>query len=299
MAEVIKFGEKNNTSESNINIEEEILRQNKMYIDNVRAKAKIEHDALVRTGNEQAIQLGSVIYKIIDSIATSVDEALESYNIVGKIQAPYFLNQCMQSVNAILAGGVISPITGDDEEWVDTTVPEDIGKEFTFEYRGKEHTITINSVQVNKRYPKIYRLNNDNDLAHRIDYFQFHDAKNPAKVHLTEDSIRFIQFPYTMQALHSHCIVDDRTISDYLDFDYSEIKDGLIYPDQSNDAPDSYVIAPKMPFSMLEENGIIIEEEIEKYLNYVNSNNFELSEEYDDDLSDFGNLHQDFNEDEE
>jgi hypothetical protein len=138
-------------------------------------------------------------------------------------------------------------------------------------YRDKEYSITIESIQINNRYPKIYRLNNDNNLAHRVDYFQFHDARNPENIHLTEDSIRFIQFPYSMQSLHSHCIIDDKVISDYLDFDYSEIKDGLIYPNQSSDEATSYVIAPKIPFTMLEEAGINMDKEIEIYVETIES----------------------------
>ena len=268
MDKVINFPENGNQKENEVN---EVMLHNKNYLEGVRSKMGIEFAALVRTNNHKAIQLGTVISNIVESVVKAVDESLTSSGMIGEVNAQYFMTQCMQSVNAILAGGVISPITGDEEEWVDTTSPQDAGQEFKTTYRGKEFSIPIESVQVNKRYPKIYRLNNDNNLAHRIDYFQFHDAKNPNNVHLTEDSIRFIQFPYTMDALHSHCIVDENVISDYLDFDYTDVKDGLIYPNQASDDADSYVIAPKIPLSMLEEAGIIIESEIEEYLKYINA----------------------------
>ena len=267
-------------------IENEIINQNNMFLDSVVSKMNNEYEALERTGNEQAIQIGSVIKNIVYSIISEVRESLTSTGLITSTQAPYFMNQCMQSVNSILSGGVISPITGDEAEWVDTTAPQDAGQELKISYRGKEYSIPIESVQINKRYPKIYRINNDNNLAHRIDYFQFHDAKNPQKIHLTEDSIRFIQFPYTMQALHSHCIVDDKVITDYLDFDYSDIRDGLIYPDQFSDDPNSYVIASKIPLTMLEDAGIVIENEIQEYLESVNDSSmpeYADDEDFDDD----------------
>lgn len=293
MAEILKFHGSENT---NPNINAEISKQNALYFNNIVEKMKLEHEALLRTNNEKAIQLGNVISVIVNSVVGAVSEVFKDEEFNGQVQAPYFLQQCMQSVNAIFAGGIISPLTGSDEEWIDTTVPDDIGQEFHMSYRGEEYSIKIESVQVNKRYPKIYRLNNDNNLAHRIDYFQFHDAKNPDHVHLTEDSIRFIQFPYTMKSLHSHCIIEENAITDYLDFDYTDIKDGLIYPDQTDDGQYSYVIAPKIPFTMLEEAGVSLEAEIEEYLQYVGQS------EIDDGApflpgDDFGDDHDDFVDD--
>ena len=264
-------------------IENEIVRQNKIYLEGIRERMNHEYNALLRTNNEPAITTGKIISKMVNSIIDHTADAFnENSELNKRIHAPAFISQCMQSINAILAGGIISPLTGEDEEWVDTTVAEDVGQQFKFNYRGKEYSITIESVQVNVRYPKIYRLNNDNRLAHRIDYFQFHNATKPDNIHLTEDSIRFIQFPYTMQTLHSHCIVEDNKISDYLDFGYNEIANGLVYPDQSNDDPHSYIIAPKIPFHMLEEAGIDIEEEISAYVTEID--NSQMPDFEDDDF---------------
>lgn len=265
MDKVIQFPNNNEQT----TVENAIAQQNKIYLEGIKDRMHEEYNALVRTGNEQAIRTGKIISDMVNSIIDITTDIFNTTSLNTSAHAPAFLNQCMQSINAIFAGGVISPLTGADEEWIDTTVPEDIGQQFKFKYRGKEYSIKIESVQVNIRYPKIYRLNGDNNLAHRIDYFQFHDATKPDHVHLTEDSIRFIQFPYTMQSLHSQCIIEDKTISDYLDFEYDEIANGLIYFDQSNPDPHSYVIAPKVPFTMLEEIGINIEEEIATFIKEV------------------------------
>lgn len=264
MSNVINFQPEQNT------IENEIAKQNKLYLEGIKDRMDEEYKAIVRTENTTAIETVKIISDMLHSI---VDRTIEVFDTIPamnqSVHSPRFISQCMQSLNAILSGGIISPLTGVDEEWVDTTIADDVGQQFKIKYRGKEYSIDIESVQVNIRYPKIYRLNGDNRFAHRIDYFQFHDATKPENVHLTEDSIRFIQFPYTMQALHSHCVVEDKTISDYLDFYYDEIANGLVYPDQSNGEPHSYVIAPKIPFHMLEEEGISVENEIAEFIKSI------------------------------
>ena len=278
MSNVVNFPGGQNT------VENEIAQQNKIYLAGIRDRMKEEYKAIVRTENNTAIETAKIIADMLNAVIDRVSEAFDTLPALSShVHAPVFISQCMQSLNAILSGGVISPLTGADEEWADATIPEDIGQEFKFRYRGKEYSIVIESVQVNIRYPKIYRLNNDNRLAHRIDYFQFHDATKPENIHLTEDSIRFIQFPYTMQTLHSHCVVEDKMISDYLDFDYDEITNGLIYPDQSNGEPHSYVIAPKIPFYMLEEEGISVENEIAAFIKAIDETQIGSFDDDDDD----------------
>lgn len=282
MSKVVNFPGNQNTVES------EIAQQNKIYLTGIKDRMNEEYKAIVRTENATAIETAKIISDMFHAV---VDRAIEAFDnspvLNSRVHAPAFISQCMQSLNAVLSGGVISPLTGVDEEWIDATIPEDVGQEFKFRYRGKDYSIAIESVQVNIRYPKIYRLNNDNRLAHRIDYFQFHDATKPENVHLTEDSIRFIQFPYTMQTLHSHCVVEDKMISDYLDFDYDEIANGLIYPDQSNGDPHSYVIAPKIPFYMLEDEGIIVENEITTFIKDIDDSRMGNYSDDDDFDSDF------------
>lgn len=275
MSNVIDFPNGNNT------IENEIYKQNEKYFASIKDRMSEEVKAIERTGHDSI----NTVHIIADMFNSMIDYVYTVFknnpNLSSHLHAQEFVAKCMQSMHTILVGGILSPLTGADEEWVDATIPEDVGQYLEVKYRGKEYNIQIESVQVNVRYPKIYRLNNDNRLAHRIDYFQFHDATNPAHVNLTEDSIRFIQFPYTMQSLHCNCIITDNTISDYLNFDYDYVANGLIYPDQNNDDAESYVIAPKIPFYMLEEEGIDVEKEIFDYINEINDSDL------DDDIDDF------------
>lgn len=249
-------------------VENEIVEQNSNYFQSLLSKAQIEFAALERTGNEQAAWIGNLAKDIIYSIVSTVDDRLNrSEEYKNRVNANVVVSQVMQSVNAMLAGGVISPITGCDEEWQDVTVAEDVGQSLKINFRGRPFEIPIESVQVNIRYPKIYRLNNDNQFAHRIDFVQFHDVCHPENVRLTEDSIRFIKFPYSMEALHCSCVVEDNIIVEYLDFSQSDIAHGVVFPNQlanTAEEPYAHIIAPKLPFHMLEEV-LDLEAEVAQY----------------------------------
>lgn len=293
---VIKFPNKNNdekeiSKNNGENIENDIIRENMNYFESVKAKMENEYSALERTGNERVISLGTIVYNIVNSVVEEVSEVFKNNpDISSQMNAQQFVIQSMQSSMAIFAGGIISPLTGDEEEWEDITVPEDIGQELKIEYRNKEFKIPIESIQMNKRYPRIYRLNGDNKFAHRTDYIQFFDVDHPENIHATEDSIRFIQFPYTMEAIRCGCLIDEieKVISHYIDLDYDEILNGLIYHDEASEDLHAYVIAPKIPFFMLEENGIDVEKEIAEYIKCVDSLDlFEFGNEDDDDELDF------------
>ena len=267
----------------------EIADENMKYFTSVQERVQAEYDALVRSGNQQAMWIGKVVYDIVNGIVSRTFDAMnENRDLNQRVQAQYFMSQCMQSVNAIFAGGIISPLTGVEEEWHDVTVSEDVGQILKIQFRDKEYQIPIESVQINKRYPKIYRLNGDNKFAHRLDYIQFHDVANPNNVHLTADSIRFISFPYDMNSLHYSCIVENGEIVDYLECDINDIANGLVYADQSN-SDDTYanVIASKIPLHMLEEDGIDIENEVDNYIKSIDDGeSFTISNSLDDEDDD-------------
>ncbi len=292
MAEIFNFP--NGESQENT-MTNEITRQNKMYLDGMRDRMNAEFAALERVDAESATYIGSIIRSIVLNVIDEVELAMQKS--MSTIQAPYFTSQIMRSVNAIMAGGIISPLTGDEEEWHDVTVPEDIGQKFKCEYRGITYEIDIESVQVNIRYPKIYRLNGDNRFAHRIDFIQFHDVAHPGKINLTEDSIRFIQFPYAMNSIRSQCIVNEANqITDYLDFEFDEITNGLVYIDQTTDDADAYIIAPKIPFHMLEGAGINVDVEVAEFIQEMHAEYGNDTEDNDDD-DDFYDSHSQPDED--
>ena len=284
----------NAMTEEQANMYTEIQNQNTNFCNGLRNRVEAECAALARSGDSNAMFIGDIINAVVNNIVNIFEDLSKTNDNL--INIPFFSEQVMQSVNAIMAGGIISPLTGCDEEWVDVTVPEDVGQHFRCEYREKEYEIEIESVQVNARYSKIYRLNNDNRFAHRIDYIQFHDATNTNKVHLTADSIRFIQFPYTMESVHTACVINsENQISDYLNCDHETISNGLVYGNYNSDNPTKYLIAPKIPFHMLEDEGISIDTEIEDYFRQVAEN---LSaDDYEDDDSDFYDGHSQPDED--
>lgn len=267
-------------------------QDNKIYLQGVIERMNAECNALAKTNNPTAIHLGNIISNIVNFTIDSIEkEFKEAPELNQKMHSGFLIKECIESVTAIFAGGVISPITGDDDEWIDVTDPADVGQNLTITYRDADYHIPIESVQVNIRYPKIYRFNNDNNYAHRIDYFQFHNIGNPDQVHRTEDSLRFIKFPYAMDSVHVQCIIDGNNITDFIEFTPDEISNGLVYPNSNNPAPESYLIAPRIPFSMLEQSNINIDEEIHSYIDSVMSAH--IDEEDDSDNFDF-----DFEDDE-
>ena len=287
---VINFpGINNEQSDERINNpnEHDFSNDNMIYLDGVIERMKAECNALNKTNNAVAIHLGNIISNIVNYTVSNIkDEFEKSPDLNRDIHAGFMIKECIDSVTAIFAGGVISPITGDEDEWVDITDPADVGQTLSINYRDTEYHIPIESVQVNIRYPKIYRFNNDNQYAHRLDYFQFHNIGNPNEVHRTEDSLRFIQFPYSMTSVHVQCIIDDNNITDYIEFTSDQISNGLVYPDPTNSHPEAYVIAPRIPFSMLEAAGISIDSEINDYIDNIMNDTSNSDFDFDDDDDD-------------
>ena len=111
-------------------------------------------------------------------------------------------------------------------------------------------------------------MNNDNRYAHRIDTIQFIDIASD-KVMLTEDSIRFIKFPYEMNYIKCEVMVDNDTdgtpyVVNHLTFSTDEIN-GVLFYNASNPKKDEYLLLPKVPLDILDPDGTLIPKEIEKY----------------------------------
>lgn len=269
-----------NIEEVDVTKTPDFSKDNNIYLEGVLNRMEAERNALAKTNNPTAIHLGNIISNLVNYTVESIKEELEkSPEMNQNVHAGFIIKECIDSVTAIFAGGVISPITGDDDEWLDVTDPADVGQNLTIPYRGTEYHIPIESVQVNIRYPKIYRFNNDNQYAHRLDYFQFHNIVNQDQVHRTEDSLRFIQFPYSMTSVHVQCIMMDNQITDYIEFTPDDISNGLVYPDSNNAHPESFIVAPRIPFTMLEAAGINLDTEIHEYIDSVMTAHNDTDEE--------------------
>ncbi len=254
----------------------------KTFTDGLLAKTKLEHDAVCKSGEKNVETVADIIYEIINSMSDIVRNKYSiNPDLFEKLSTGSIFDQIMASINAIMRGGIIWVLTGDEDEWADVTSPEDIGKNMTINFRNEDYTITIESVQMNKRYPNIYRFNNDNNYAHRIDYMCFHNLKDPEKVKFTNDSIRFIEFPYRLESVHINAIFNDSgDIVDYLNITEDEIKDQIVYGNEDSKDPHAYIIAPRVPLLLLKENGINIENEVNDYLQLVD---MESSFDFNDD----------------
>ena len=264
------------------NIAERMQTRNSDFIENVMNHMLIEQDAICRTGNEGAIESAKDIFRIVAAVTDIIKERCNNTD-GSTFLAPMLVTNYMQAVASIFNGGVLSPITGNDEEWIDTTDESDIGKTVSFKFRGHNVEIVIESVQVNKRYPHIYRLNNDNRLAHRIDFVQFHDYMKPEIIRMNEESIRFIQFPYDMKGIHVDAVIEEDKIVDLVSHYWAELENNIIFPDMESNDFYRYIIASKIPYHMLEEYGYSLEEEIKSYIESIGDIESGFDDEEDDD----------------
>lgn len=112
-------------------------------------------------------------------------------------------------LKALSNGAILSPLIGDESEWEEIDNTNHEGEISKYIFNGKEYEIQVNSVQRNRRMNTVYRFNNDNRFAHRIDHIVLHNVKNPNETILTDESIRFIQFPYNGEVIHEYAVVDD------------------------------------------------------------------------------------------
>lgn len=98
----------------------------------------------------------------------------------------------------LLSGKPLSPLTGDESEWIDISDDENIkdfiGSITRIEFRDFALDIQIESIQRNIRSLNICRFNNDNRYAHIIDAIQFTNEKGQYEI--TSKSTRFIEFPW-------------------------------------------------------------------------------------------------------
>lgn len=240
------------------------------YIDSFEKRAKLEKIALEKYSNPIMRDIGNTVVGMMELIVASsrrfiyrddVKSFIEHHNYKIAIDPVEYVDQYARALVSVVSGGIISPLTGDDDEWEDVTVDEDVGRDFIVEWNGETFTYPILKVECNKRVPSVYRLNGDNKFAHRLDLVQFIDHENE-KVHCTKDSIRFIKFPYMMQTVICEVETVNGEIVEFIDYTKEDITDGLIY---MNGYSSQYFAAPKIPFFLLEARGINIEEEIEKF----------------------------------
>ena len=171
------------------------------------------------------------------------------------------LRDYFQIIGTILNGGILTPLAGTEDEWEDVPLNPNTEKSFTVDFRGKTYTIEFKSVQVNKRFPKIFRFNKDTRLAHREDLVRVFDAKSPGYYFTTKVSRRFIKFPYTLETVSKAAEMseDGKSVVCYTDGTEQDILDEIAFK-----VGDKVLLAPPVPVHMLKKDGIDIDAELAK-----------------------------------
>ena len=183
----------------------------------------------------------------------------------------------LNSLSTIARGGILSPISGNDDEWREIKSEP---REMLITFRGKECRFLVTSVEENIRYPKIRRFNHDNRLAHTytgIGFVSHNDENDDERINYSAESIRYIKFPYTMSRVEIECTIDgDKLIP--VDYDIPALHDQIVFIDSWNthvssneDEETSVAIMPPVPFYFLDELGIDINAEIEAEIERINS----------------------------
>lgn len=242
----------------------EYYAKNTGVIMNFREKVKSEYDAIAALNNPGASDIMYDVSAIIDNmlgIAALRARGLENDHI----DVLAILSNYMKYIETLLSGGILTPLTGREEEWEDIPVSPDAVKNIERHFRGKVYNIDFKSVQVNRRYRNIFRFNKDNKYAHRTDLIQFIDATNPKRRVTNNASLRFIRFPYTLEQVFIPAKLDENGA-------LIETIDGKTEMDLLNTiafktANGTVIAAPTVPFYTLKKEGIDCNVEIEKFVN--------------------------------
>ena len=199
------------------------------------------------------------------------------------------LKTVIESMIVLMHQNNLTPLTGEEYEWKDVTAPEDVGKICNITFRGNTIKIPIESIQQNKRRSFIFRYNNDNNLAHNIRgaiYCHDNGYSVTSTTLQNDDSLRFIQFPYMPMIIPIPVKYDRHADKDNTCKTYEEVfafrngygyqrgytsADRIIFPQPGDTSKDfeRYIIAPKIPFTMLEEYGINIDKEVKEYYAFI------------------------------
>lgn len=223
-------------------------QENTQAIINLRDHMENEVEAVAATNNIGATEIAKDVEAILNVMMSTAVIRCRGAEFE-EFQLKQFLSYYAQYIQTILQGGILCPLTGREEEWEDITLGPDDPKKITVPFRGKEYTIEYKSVQVNKRYPNIYRFNKDNNYAHRVDMIRFVEKNNPRKVSAHADvSLRFIKFPYTLDNVN--VVKDD--ISNIDEFEKAELQNRIVFQTNSGEL----MVAPMIPFHYLKKAGV-------------------------------------------
>ena len=238
-----------------------LYRNNNSDIAEIRERVQLE----IAAAKNQSFSMGAVLEDLQVIINTILGQAIIRIRGAGGDALPLtsIVSQYVKSITTILSGGIISPLMGVESEWEELPIPENAPKEITVPFRGENIVIPYKSIQVNRRYPQVYRFNKDNNYAHAMDYIRIHDKHDMSKYVTTAVSRRFIKFPYTLE--HVDLVVDRVNVTpgkvnipDYGGGNTeNDLYNMIIFKDNDN-----YLVAPPIPFHMLKKYGCDYNEEL-------------------------------------
>lgn len=255
MSEIINFPTKNEP------ITTEYYSKNTDVIMTFREKVRSEAEAIKALNNPAASDIMFDVGAIIDQML-----GIASLRVRGHesdvIDVLGILGNYVKYIETLLSGGILTPITGHEEEWEDIQIPADAPKVLERHFRDNNYNIDFKSVQVNRRYRNIYRFNKDNKYAHRTDLIQFIDAENPKRRVTNNASVRFIKFPYVLEQVIILAKLDENgALLETLD---GKTELDLLNTIAFKTANGTIIAAPTVPFYILKKEGIDCNAEVEK-----------------------------------
>lgn len=225
--------------------------KNTQAIIDIRAKLDMEMKAIEKTNNEGAVEMMNDVIAIVDNmLGVGTIRSRGAGTDMGDLVL--VLRNYVKYIETILAGGILTPLTGREEEWADVDIANGSEKYIVRNFRGIEYRIDFKSVQVNKRYGNIYRFNKDNKYAHRMDMILFTNVNAPNNTIVNNASLRFIQFPYTLEQVRIASILDEQNqFARTADGDdLQEVMDTIAFKATSGNV----VAAPPIPFTTLKKD---------------------------------------------
>lgn len=224
--------------------------KNTQAIIDIRSKLELEMMAIEKTKNEGALEVMKDVVSIVDNmLGVGSIRARGAGTDMGDLVV--ILRNYVRYIETVLSGGILTPLTGREDEWEDISIAPNASRTIVQNFRGNEYTIDFKTVQVNKRYANIYRFNKDNKYAHRVDMVLFANIDNPNQVVANSASLRFIQFPYTLEQIRIASIFSENQFARTADGeDLQEVMDTIAFRATSGNV----IAAPPIPFPTLRKD---------------------------------------------
>ena len=232
---------------------------NSEYLRGLRESISAEIRAADRS-NQALVALLQDVQTCLDVISTMAMTRVRGDGFE-TIPVQNMLHDYFSIINTILSGGIMTPLAGTEDEWEDVQIDPSSDRKMVVPFRGQDCTIEFKSVQVNKRFPKVYRFNKDNRLAHRIDLVRLEDPNRPGAYYTSNVSRRFIKFPYTLETVTKQVTMseDAKSVVAYADGTDLDVLDQIVFK-----IGDKVLLAPPVPVYMLKKMGIDIDAELAK-----------------------------------